>query len=260
MPWIRLGPAVATALLVTAASNAWNQVFDVAIDLINKPRRPLPSGRVSARQAMLFGHVSALLGLFLAWWVGATFFACVAAGVFATWIYSAPPLRTKRHTWGALVTIAIPRGLLVPVAGWSVVIEPRGVEPWALGLVSGLFVLGATVTKDFADVEGDTRHECATLPARVGARAAANLVAPFLVLPFLLYPLFSVIGWLQPPAAPLWVLALILSGLGAIAATSLVRKPEAMGHKHGNHAAWAAMYLLLLAMHIGCAVVYQTAL
>jgi len=256
----RLVLGIVAALFVTAASNAWNQVYDIDLDRINKPHRPLPAGLATLRQALLLGHISALLGLGAAWFVGPAFFACVAAGVFATWIYSAPPLRTKRSPAGALLTIAIPRGLLVPVAGWAVVVEPRSVEPWALGIVSGLFVLGAAVTKDFADVEGDTQHGCRTLPALWGARGAAFAIAPFLVLPFLLYPLFGSLGWLQPPQGSLWVLALGLAALGFFAALSLLRDPQGMLKSGGNHPAWAVMYLLLLGAHIGCALVYQLAL
>lgn len=260
MPWLRVALAVASAFLVTSASNAWNQIYDVEIDRINKPQRPLPSGRLTARQALLTGHVQALCGLGLAWLLGATFFACVAAGVFATWIYSAPPLRTKQSWWGALLTIAIPRGLLVPVAGWAVVAEPHTAEPWALGLVSGLFVLGAAITKDFADLRGDIAHGCRTVPALLGVRRAVRLVAIFLVVPFLLYPLLGVLGFLQPPVASLWVLTGVLVVIGLIAATSLVRDPEGMSEGGGNHPAWAAMYMLLLAMHVGTAILYQTTL
>lgn len=257
VPWGRLGLAVAAALLVTAASNAWNQVYDLALDRINKPKRPLPSGTATPKQALVFGHVCALAGLVCGFFVGPAFFACVACGVFATWIYSAPPLRTKRHPVAALLTIAIPRGLLVPVAGWAVVAEPTGGEPWALGAVSGLFVLGAAVTKDFADVRGDLRYECRTLPAVWGARRAAWFVAPFLVLPFLLYPAFGAAGFLQPSQASLWTLAivLVLTGLGA--AVSLLRDPDGMSAGEGNHPAWALMYLLLLGAHIGCAITYH---
>ena len=40
---------------------------------------------------------------------------------FLCWIYSAPPLRTKRRGIWANITIAIPRGVLLKVAGWSTV-------------------------------------------------------------------------------------------------------------------------------------------
>ena len=35
------------AAVLNAASNALNQIYDLEIDRINKPRRPLPSGRLS---------------------------------------------------------------------------------------------------------------------------------------------------------------------------------------------------------------------
>ena len=38
--------------LLNAASNAPNQVYDIEVDRINKPDRPLPSGRMSVQWAM----------------------------------------------------------------------------------------------------------------------------------------------------------------------------------------------------------------
>ena len=71
-----------------------------------------------------------------------------------TYIYSVPPLRTKREGIWANVTIAIPRGVLLKVAGWSSVKTIVGLEPWYIGAIFGLFLLGASTTKDFADMEG----------------------------------------------------------------------------------------------------------
>jgi 4-hydroxybenzoate polyprenyltransferase len=187
-----------------------------------------------------------------------TFLACVAIGLVSTWIYSAPPLRTKRLPLGALLTIAVPRGFLVPVAGWSVLAAPTTGEPWALGLVPGLFVLGAAATKDFADVAGDREHGCRTLPVVLGAARAARVVAPFLVLPFLLYPALALGGALTPPL-PAWLaLAAVLVGLGAVAARSLLADPSRLATER-NHPAWRAMYLLMLSNQVGVATVYAVA-
>src|SRR5262245_61965519 len=129
-----VGLAALSAVFANAASNAWNQAFDADIDRVNKPVRPIPSGRATVRQALALGHVCAVAALL----VGAAhaalaghvaFLACVSGGVFATWIYSAPPLRTKARLSLANVTIAIPRGFLVPVAGWSALVRPEGFEP-----------------------------------------------------------------------------------------------------------------------------------
>ncbi|MDF1700839.1 MAG: UbiA family prenyltransferase [Planctomycetota bacterium] len=253
-----LGLAVAAALCATAASNAWNQAFDIELDRVNKPTRPLPRGAATVRGAILLGHVLALLGLCAAFLVGSWFFACVTAGTFATWIYSAPPLRTKRLTLGALLTIAIPRGGLVPVAGWAVVATPLEADPWALGLVGGLYVLGAAVTKDFADVAGDAAHGCRTLPVLVGPERAARIVAPTLVLPFLLYPLLAVVGWISGPVSAWAILGGTLAFVGAVTAWLLLRDPSGLARRGGNHPTWILMYLLLLASHVGNMIIYTS--
>jgi chlorophyll synthase len=187
--------------------------------------------------------------------VSVGFLACVGVGVLGTWIYSAPPLRTKRLTWGALLTIAIPRGVLVPVAGWAVVGDPLVPEPWALGAVVGLFVFGAAATKDFADVAGDRAHGCATLPVVWGERRAALFIAPFLWAPFVLYPLFAQLGLLSRPTWTLALLALALSSFGLYTASTLLKDPASLASDK-NHPSWRNMYLLLQASHVGVMTVY----
>ena len=59
-----------------------------------------------------------------------------------------------------------------------------------------LYVFGAATTKDFADVEGDRATGCVTLPILLGMRRAAWFVAPFLVAPYLFYPVGAAMGWL----------------------------------------------------------------
>jgi len=63
--------------------------------------------------------------------------------MFFTFVYSAPALgRTKAHTFGANLTIAIPRGMLLKVAGWSMVASVGHTEPWFIGSIFFLFLLG----------------------------------------------------------------------------------------------------------------------
>jgi len=260
LPAGRVAGGVLAALLATAASNAWNQAFDVELDRINKPERPIPRGQIRVGEGLKIGHLAALLALLLGWAAGPSFLACLAFGLLATWVYSAPPLRTKRHPCGALLTIALPRGLLVPVAGWATVAAPSSSEPWALGLVAFLFVLGAAATKDFADRKGDEAFGCRTLPVLWGASRSAAVIAPFLVLPFLLYPLLGSAGFLQPPTGALWILGGSLMFIGLLAAVSLLRNPARLLQGGHNHPAWRLMYLLLLGAHVGCALLYQITL
>ena len=75
--------------------------------------------------------------------------------------------RTKRLGVWANVTIAIPRGTLLKVAGWTLVASAFSAEPWAIGGLFGLFLLGAASTKDFSDADGDRAGGCETLPVNV---------------------------------------------------------------------------------------------
>ena len=149
------------AAVLNAASNALNQIYDLEIDRVNKPKRALPSGRLSLGDAWVFTIATYAVALVLAWLVAPDgrhecFWIVVVATVM-TFLYSAPPFRTKRLGIWANVTIAIPRGVLLKVAGWSAVKTIVGVEPWFIGAIFGLFLLGASTTKDFADMEGDAR-------------------------------------------------------------------------------------------------------
>src|SRR5260221_8858330 len=183
------------AAVLNAASNALNQIYDLEIDRVNKPKRPLPSGRLSTRDAWLFTWAAYAAALTLAWLVAPggrhECFWLVLIAAIITVVYSVPPARTKRLGIWANLTIAIPRGVLLKVACWSSVKTISGVEPWYIGAIFGLFLLGASTTKDFADMEGDARGGCRTLPIIYGVRRAAWMISPSFVVPFLMISIGS---------------------------------------------------------------------
>ena len=249
--------AVASALLLTGASNGLNQIADVDADRINQPGRPLPAGRLGIRQAWWI--VAALLApaVALAAMVGPHYLACVLITVPLTAAYSFPPVRTKRIPFLANATIATPRGLLLVLAGWAVGGGFWRPEAWLLGALAWLYIFGAATTKDFADIEGDRATGCVTLPLRLGPKGAARFVAPFLVVPFLLHPAAAAAGRLPGGVAAWAILGGCLALLGAIAAALLLKDPLPPGGGRA-HPAWGLMYLQLTAAHLGAAVIFAT--
>jgi len=246
--------AVASAVLLTGASNVVNQIADVETDRINRPDRPLPAGEFTLRQAWWIFAALSIASFALAWRTGPAFFVCVAVTLPVTAAYSLPPLRTKRIPFLANATIALPRGLLLVVAGWAAGGGALRPEAWLLGGVAFLYIFGAATTKDFGDVEGDHATGCVTLPILWGARRAARFVAPFLVLPFLVYPVAAQLGWLAGGTVAWTVLGIGLATLGACAALLLMRNP-APPENGSPHASWGLMYLQLTIAPIGAAVI-----
>jgi 4-hydroxybenzoate polyprenyltransferase len=248
-----LGTIMAATL--NAASNTLNQITDLDVDRVNKPKRPIPSGRISVAEVWGLTAVLALAALIMAWLVGRQCFVLAGAAAVLTTFYSVPPIRTKARGIWANVTIAIPRGTLLKVAGWSCVRTVVAVEPWFIGLIFGLFLLGASSTKDFADIEGDRAGNCRTLPILYGVRRAAWMIAPFFVFPFLLIPIGSMAGILTGNPIALRVLGVALAAWGVYVVYLILRDPDALAATE-NHPSWTQMYLMMMAAQIGFGISY----
>ncbi len=269
------------ASLMNAASNAINQIYDLEIDRLNKPGRPLVTGALGVAGAWRFSWLFYALALIPTWLVvphpfdtldakltaplgyHETFFIYLA-GLLFTFIYSAPGLgRTKVRGMAANFTIAIPRGILLKVAGWAMVARVGHVEPWYLGGVIGLFLIGAASTKDFADIAGDRAGGCRTLPIVHGVRRAAWIISPFFVFPWLLLPLGAHLADPQAPSHAiltgnptlLTLLGILLTVWGIYTVYLLVRDPASLAETE-NHPSWRHMYLMMMAAQIGLALAY----
>ena len=146
--------------------------------------------------------------------------------------------------------------MLLKVAGWSTVKTIVGLEPWYIGAIFGLFLLGAATTKDFADIEGDRAGGCQTLPILYGVKKAAWMIAPFFVLPFVLIPVGVWTGILTGNPTLLMVLGPALDRSTAIYTVYLlVRRPEELATTE-NHPSWTHMYLMMMLAQIGFALAY----
>ena len=263
----------ACAALLNAANNTLNQIYDLEIDRINKPKRPLPVGDLTLRQAWIFTWIMFAIGLLPTWLVvpypfttwSAKFFAPVAqhecffiyfAAFISTFVYSVPAFgRTKAHPIGANVTIAIPRGCLLKVAGWTMVARATTLEPWFIGSIFMFFLLGAASTKDFSDMKGDAAGGVRTLPIVLGVRRAAYTIAPFFVVPWLLMPIGAWWGILTGNHIALVILGLLLALWGAYTLWLIVRNPDELTATE-NHPSWRHMYLMMMAAQIGFAAAY----
>jgi 4-hydroxybenzoate polyprenyltransferase len=260
-PGILVFPAigVAMAAVLNGASNALNQIYDLEIDRVNKPKRPLPSGRLSLGDAWVFTIVAYAVAIALAWFVAPggrhECFWIVLVATAITILYSVPPFRTKRLGIWANVTIAIPRGVLLKVAGWSSVKTIVGVEPWFIGAIFGLFLLGASTTKDFADMEGDARGGCRTLPIVYGVRRAAWMISPSFVVPFLMISAGAFSGILTGNFLLLQALSLVMTCYGAYVCYLMLRRPEDLAVEE-NHVSWAHMYRMMFVAQVGFALAY----
>ena len=142
------------ALTIFAAGNVINDVCDIAVDRINAPMRPLPSGEVSPRVALLwtgllFGvgaGASVIAGSIAGWWATGVALWAIAWLMVYSFALKGRPLVGN-------ATIAMLAGLLVLYGAHA-----KGGN-WSAGWLGAVFAGGTTLArelvKDLADVEGD---------------------------------------------------------------------------------------------------------
>jgi 4-hydroxybenzoate polyprenyltransferase len=256
-PAVHVALAVLAAAVLNAASNGLNQIYDLENDRINKPSRPLPSGEFTLGRAWIFVIAAYTLALALVVPVNSETFAIYLIAATVTVLYSAPPARLKRHPIGSNLTIALIRGELLKVAGWAAVATVlRSFEPWYIGFIYFVFLLGATTTKDFADIEGDRAAGCITLPVRYGAARAARAISPSFIVPWLILAAGARLRVLTGNCPAILALSAVLLVWGAYVIYLMNQHPERLVSEGENHPSWRHMYWMMMVGHLGVAAAY----
>jgi geranylgeranylglycerol-phosphate geranylgeranyltransferase len=169
-----LDVAVAVAAVVTAfgtgAGNAVNDYYDADIDALNRPERPIPSGRISRRGAVFFS--AALFAAAVILTVAVLPAIAVGIGVVNLIVLVVYSSHLKRLPLVGNVAVAYLAGSAFLFGGAAA----GGVEyTVVLFALAGLVNLGREVIKDVEDVEGDAAEGARTLPVVYGERPALAL-------------------------------------------------------------------------------------
>ena len=160
--WGQVLFACLSAFFISAGGNSINDFFDLEIDRINKPYRPLPKGEVSPLSALRFSIFLFLIGIFLSFWVKplSVLVAFLACGLLI--VYSS--LLKKRLLWGNL-TVSLVSALAFLYGGIATNDFKLSLIPAAFAL---LFHLSREVLKDIEDLKGDSSSGASTLPIKLG--------------------------------------------------------------------------------------------
>ena len=177
-----------SALLLLSAGNAFNDYCDYEIDRINKPQRPIPSGRVQRRGALIFAIVLLSIGAALGFLVNryAALIALIVSScliAYAVWLKRTPLV-------GNLV-VGMLTGLTF-IAGGVAVMSIRGVLVPAI--FAFLFTTAREIVKDIEDTEGDIENRAKTI-AVISKRVAVLMALVFMFAVILFSPIPYLLDW-----------------------------------------------------------------
>ncbi|WP_292520468.1 geranylgeranylglycerol-phosphate geranylgeranyltransferase [Methanoculleus sp.] len=152
--------------LITAAGNVINDVYDVDIDRINRPGRPIPAGLISLAGAKAYTAVLFIGGLLSA---ALTTTLCLAIALVNVVILVAYALWLKRTPGIGNLAVAYLTASVFLFGGAFAGIEGL-IQNLSLAAITFLATIAREVLKDAEDVDGDAAGGARTLPMIIGVR------------------------------------------------------------------------------------------
>jgi 4-hydroxybenzoate polyprenyltransferase len=153
--------AVVAALMVTGAI-IHNDAVDAEVDAIEKPHRPVPSGRISQEAAYLVGMAMMTAGILVSGPLGAgPIFICLGLGLLSLY-YNTKAKKDHAFVGNLVVAICVGATLYFPMA----IVGVWNLWPQALGFTLVEWSRETYITCQ--DVEGDRKGGYKTLPVLIG--------------------------------------------------------------------------------------------
>lgn len=148
--------------------------LDAKLDAIEKPHRPIPSGRIHPYEAVVIGAVFAILGLIL------SFFLTIN-NIILVFIVALLVLTYARYTKSRGILGNITRGLVTLVAfyyGYFAAGQTPSDISFDIILLSAVFLIHDTSSNlvgAIRDIEGDKQGGYSTIPVKIGIPASFTL-------------------------------------------------------------------------------------
>ncbi|MFX0015144.1 MAG: geranylgeranylglycerol-phosphate geranylgeranyltransferase [Promethearchaeota archaeon] len=190
--------------LIAIGGYAINDVFDIEIDKINTPHRPLPAGLMTLEEAKAYAIILFIIGVIMPVVINiqASIIACV--GGVLLYLYAAYFKRS-----GFLGNVMI--GLLTAIPFIFGAFLTESFETMIFPtLFAFLIIVGREVIKDIEDVHGDQLKDVQSIALKYGVKSARNFGFLILILLIIVTPIPIILKYYKNPIFILIVLIIDL--------------------------------------------------
>lgn len=169
-----------------------NDYFDLEVDRVNAPERPLPSGMVSPREAVILSIIATLLGLVAALVINVSAFVLSIIfwiiGVLYNWKFKQSGLPGNLMVSASVAITFILGGIAVG--------DPWNEIVWVFSLLAFLIDLGEEIAGDAMDMEGDQKRGSRSIAIRRGKSFALRISSYLFGLVILVSFVPLLLGWM----------------------------------------------------------------
>ena len=188
---------VFTYIFLAASGNIINDVYDIEIDKINRPERPIPRGSISLKQAKELFFLYLFIGIILSLVntlilslplinLALAFFFGFIAWVYAKWG------KKSGFLGNIIVGVSFSIGLV-----YGAYLNTPIIPPYIFYFFITAFSLlvAREIIKGCEDIEGDKNHGVKTLAIKIGIKSSRNISVIFVLLAvmFFILPIFTTI-------------------------------------------------------------------
>ncbi len=166
-----------TASLLLAGTMVLNDIQDVQIDKVNSPDRPLPSGRVSIREAYVLSITLSGLAIISSIVLGALPLLTVLVALALMAYYN-----TRGKKTGLLGNAVVSFNVALPFFFGGLAVNNLRPLLFVFFLLAFLANMAREVAKGIADVEGDRAKGVRTVAVTLGPRTASRITAVLFVI------------------------------------------------------------------------------
>jgi len=176
--------ALAAGGFVCGGANILNDYYDVSIDRINRPEKPLPAGEIKPQAAFAGGIILSCAGVVISVFINKICLGIAAVTVVVLLLYN---VYVKRIPPLGNIFVSV-------VTGFAFLFGSGAAGKLTAGLIpagfSFLFHFGREIIKDAEDIKGDAQLGAATLPLRIGIKPSLYCAAGIflLLIIFTFYP------------------------------------------------------------------------
>src|SRR5438094_6059164 len=170
-----------TAFLLLAGTMVFNDIQDVQVDRVNSPDRPIPSGKVTIRQAYGLSVAFSALALVSSLVLGILTFLTALVALTLMAYYNTHGKKT-----GLLGNVVVSFNVALPFFFGGLAVNSLRPLLFIFFLLAFLANTAREVAKGIADVAGDSSKGIMTSAVTQGPKRAAQLAATFFVVAVLL--------------------------------------------------------------------------
>jgi len=201
---------------LSGAALILNDLFDLEVDKVNAPERPLPSGAVSKADVIALTAFATLVGLVAAYIIS---LPALIVSIIFWWIGFLYNWKFKQS--GLIGNLMVAASVAVTfVIGGMAAGDPWNPLVWFFVLIAFLIDFGEEIAGDVMDIEGDKLRGSRSIAIVMGRQTALRLSASVFFLVVLLGFVPVILGWLD---AGYLFLLVIAGGVVAYHAVRLVK-------------------------------------